>query len=76
MSDFEDDFYDRLLRIQQIEPTLFTEGTDILEDFQLTHSHRRGATTRATAAGVLGTDIDCWINRWNIGADQEASGPM
>ena len=75
MSDFEDDFYDRLLRIQQIDPSLFTEGTDIMEDFQLSRSHRRGATTRATAAGVLSTDID-WINRWNIGADQAASGPM
>jgi hypothetical protein len=75
MSDFEDDFYDRLLRIQQIDPSLFTEGTDVLEDFQLSRSHRRGATTRATAAGVSGTDID-WINRWNIGADQDASGPM
>ena len=75
MSDFEDDFYERLLRIQQIDPTLFTEGTDIVEDFQLARLHRRGATTRATAAGVLGTDID-WINRWNIGADQDASGPM
>ena len=75
MSDFEVDFYDRLLRIQQINPSLFTEGTDIMEDFQLSRSHRRGATTRATAAGVLSTDID-WINRWNIGADQGASGPM
>ena len=75
MSDFEDDFYERLLRVQQIDPTLFTEGTDIMEDFQLSRSHRRGATTRATAAGVQGTDID-WINRWNIGADQGASGPM
>ncbi|MGB8702432.1 MAG: hypothetical protein WCD18_23695, partial [Thermosynechococcaceae cyanobacterium] len=75
MSEFEDNFYDLLLRIQQIDPSLFTEGTEILEDFQLSRSHRRGATTRATAAGVLGTDID-WINRWNIGADQNASGPM
>lgn len=75
MSDFEDDFYERLLRIQQIDSTLFTEGTEIYEDFQLSRSHRRGATTRATAAGVQGTDID-WINRWNIGADHDASGPM
>ena len=75
MSDFADDFYYKLLRVQQLDPTLFTEGSDILEDFQLARSHRRGATTRATAAGVLGSDID-WINRWNIGADQESSGPM
>lgn len=51
------------------------KGTDVMEDFQLSRSHRRGATTRATSAGVSSTDID-WINQWNIGADQVASGPM
>jgi hypothetical protein len=75
MSTFREDFYEKLLIVQQLKPSLFTEGTDILNDFHLARSHRRGATTRATAAGVASTDID-WINRWNIGADQESSGPM
>jgi hypothetical protein len=75
MAFFEDDFYEKLLAVQQSSPSLFTEGTNVMEDFHLARSHRQGATTRATAAGVSGTDID-WINRWNIGADQESSGPM
>jgi hypothetical protein len=75
MSHFEEDFYERLLRIQQLQPDLFPDGINILEDFHLARSFRRGATTRATVAGVSGTDID-WINRWNIGADASGSGPM
>jgi hypothetical protein len=75
MSYFEDDFYDRLSQIHQDEPTLFAEGINIQEDFHLSRSFRRGATTRATAAGVSSTDID-YINRWNIGADSSGSGPM
>jgi hypothetical protein len=74
MSDFDDDFYERLFRIQMSEPHLFTEGIEILEDYNIARSFRRGATTRATAAGVASSDID-YINRWNIGADS-TGGPM
>jgi hypothetical protein len=52
MSHFEDDFYDRLFRIRQSNPELFTDGIDLMEDFHIARSFRRGATTRATAAGV------------------------
>lgn len=75
MSHFEDDFYDRLARVYQRQPALFTEGINISEDFHLARSFRRGATTRATAAGVSAEDID-YINRWNIGSDASISGPM
>ena len=75
MTHFEEDFYDRLARIYQQEPELFTEGINISEDFHLARSFRRGATTRATAAGVSAEDID-YINRWNIGSDASISGPM
>jgi hypothetical protein len=75
MSYFEEDFYDRLGRIYQHQPHLFTEGINITEDFHLARSFRRGATTRATAAGVSSEDID-YINRWNIGSDASISGPM
>jgi hypothetical protein len=64
MSYFEDDFYDRLYAIQQDQPHVFTEGIEIQEDYHLTRSFRRGATTRATAAGVASEDID-YINRWH-----------
>jgi hypothetical protein len=74
MAAFSDKFYTLLLAIQEASPELFPGELDVVEDFHLSRSHRRGATTRATEAGVLGTDID-WINRWNLGTDQ-GSGPM
>jgi hypothetical protein len=73
MSSFSERFYGLLLEIQEEAPELFPGEMDILEDFHLSRSHRRGATTRATEAGVAGSDID-WINRWNVGTD--GSGPM
>jgi hypothetical protein len=75
MSHFEDKFYDLLLRAQQTDPSLFPAGVDVTEDYHLTRSHRRGATTRATEAGVAKADIE-WINRWNIGLDEQGSVPM
>jgi hypothetical protein len=68
MSNFDEEFYNILHRIQSICPELFTEGIDIEEDYHIARSFRRGATTRATAAGASSTDID-YINRWNIGMD-------
>ena len=75
MSHFEEDFYDRLTRISQTHPPLFTEGINILDDFHLARSFRRGATTRATAAGVPAEDIE-FINRWNEGSDTATSTVM
>lgn len=46
----------------------------MLDDFHLGRSHRRGATTRETAAGVAGSVI-YWMNQKNIGAEHSA-GPM
>jgi hypothetical protein len=75
MNSFEEKFRELLLQVQENEPELFPGTVSVMEDYQLGRSHRRGATTRATAAGVAGSDID-WINRWNIGADASASRPM
>jgi hypothetical protein len=74
MSHFSPKFYELLLEIQDSNPELFPGDLDIVEDFHLSRSHRRGATTRAMEAGVSGTDID-WINRWNEGREQ-GSGTM
>jgi hypothetical protein len=73
MGNFSEKFYELLLAIQEESPDMFPGELDIIEDFHLSRSHRRGATTRATEAGVAGADID-WINRWNV--DTEGSGPM
>jgi hypothetical protein len=75
MSHYEEKFYDLLLRVQQTDPSLFAAGVEVTEDFHLGRSHRRGATTRATEAGVAKEDIE-WINRWNIGVEQAGSVPM
>jgi len=75
MSDFGDRFYSSLLALQEKEPALFEPDTNILEDFGLARSARRGATTRATNAGVSPSDIE-WQNRWNTGGSEFVRGPM
>lgn len=77
MSAFEDEFYEKLfeLKDQDDDRRLFEPGVDIPADFHLARSFRRGATTRATNAGVSDADID-WINRWNTGGSETISGPM
>jgi hypothetical protein len=75
MQSFEDKFIEPRLRVQQAEPEHVPGMVDITEDFHLGRSHRRGATSRATAAGVAKSDVD-WINWWNIGTNASASGPM
>jgi hypothetical protein len=75
MNSFDEKFHELLLRVQEEDPSLFPGGVVIGEDYHLGRSHRRGATSRATAAGVTETDIE-WINRWNIGAESTASVPM
>ena len=75
MSHFDEDFYERLYRIQGQKPELYTEGINISEDYHISRSFRRGATTRATAAGVSSSDID-YINRWNVGLEGSGGGPM
>ena len=75
LSYFEDGFHTRLFAIRDADPTLFEAGTDILEDHHLARSLRRGAAARATNAGADESDTN-WINRWNTGGSEIASGPM
>ena len=72
---FEEEFYSVLHAIRDRDPSLFEPGVDIYEDYQLARSLRRGATTRATEAGVSQPDID-WMNRWNTGGAEIINGPM
>jgi len=48
---------------------------DILEDYQLARSLSRGATTRATEAGVSQPDID-WMNHWETDGKEAITAPM
>ena len=75
LGSFSDAFYARLFAIRDRDPTLFTVDIDILEDYGLARSLRRGATTRATNAKVSQPDID-WVNRWSTGGDEISDGPM
>ncbi len=75
MMTFAPAFYEKLLQVRDRKPSLFPEGINILEDYHLARSMRRGATTRATNAGVSKEDIE-WINRWSTGGEELSSGPM
>jgi hypothetical protein len=75
MSFFNEEFYRVLFGIREEDPSLFEPGMDIMEDYHLARSLRRGATTRATNAGVSQPDID-WINRWNTEGEEMIDGPM
>jgi hypothetical protein len=58
MNDFNDSFYNSLFDIQRRRRDLFEEECDILDDFHLARSFRRGATTRAQLAEVPDTVIE------------------
>lgn len=75
MNSFANEFFAHLICISERNPDLFEKGVDILNDYGLARSARRGATTRATNAGVSKPDID-WINRWNTGGAELIDGPM
>ena len=75
MYSFSEAFYGHLLAIRTKDPSLFEDETDILNDYGLARSAQRGATTRATNAGVSEPDIN-WTNRWNTGGEEIATGPV
>jgi len=75
LTHFEERFYSILFALRDKDPTLFETECNILEDYQLARSLRRGATSRATEAGVSQTDID-WQNRWNTDGAELVHGPM
>jgi hypothetical protein len=75
MTSFAEEFYRVLFAICDGDPSLFEPTMDIMEDYHLARSLRRGATTRATNAGVSQPDID-WINRWNTAGEELIDGPM
>jgi hypothetical protein len=75
MSEFGPYFFDMLLEIQKDRQYLIHSDKDVLENFGLARSERRGATARAQIAKVPKDIID-WVNRWNIGEGDVVHGPM
>ena len=75
LSSFGGMFFGYLHDIQEEHPALISSEIDVLNDYGLARSCRRGATTRAQEAGVKQEDIE-WMNRWNIGEDDVIKGPM
>jgi hypothetical protein len=60
MSDFNEVFYDMRYDIQRQMPELISEDIDVVEDFHLACSFRRGATTRAQLVDVPEAVIE-WV---------------
>jgi hypothetical protein len=76
MTDFNEIFYDYLLRAQAMEqPRIIPKDLDVMDVYFLARSFRRGATTRAQVAKVPTSDIE-WVNRWGNGKELIVKGPM
>jgi hypothetical protein len=75
MSSFEEQFLEQLLEIQALRNSPIDENLDVIEEYHLARSFRRGATTHAQNQGVSQPDIN-WINRWGTGKEQVITGPM
>jgi len=60
---FEREILERLQGIQQSFPDLIAEDVQVLEEYGLSRSFRRGATSEARARGIDRDDVDL-TNRW------------
>jgi hypothetical protein len=68
---YEREILDRFLRIQLQDPDIIPAEVQVLEEYGLSRSFRRGATSEARARGIDPTDIDL-TNRWRT--FEEAKG--
>jgi hypothetical protein len=75
IASFNDNFYDAMLDIQRRMPEVIDDETDVLDDFHLARSFRRGTTTRAQLAEVPPSVVE-WVNRWGTGTEILVKGPM
>ena len=60
---YEGEILDRLAAIQQKHPKLIGKDVDVYEEYGISRSFRRGATSEARARGVHPDDVDM-ANRW------------
>jgi hypothetical protein len=54
---------DRLAAIQEADPNLIQKDMDVYEEFGVSRSFRRGATSTARVRGVDDRQVDL-VNRW------------
>jgi hypothetical protein len=62
-SSLEPKFHSRLEKLKQEHPDLISEETDVAEEYGLSRSFRRGATSEATNRGASSETIEL-IGRW------------
>jgi hypothetical protein len=67
----EMEILDRLHEIQTTNPEIISQDVNVYEDFGISRSFRRGATTQARNKGVQENDIDA-MNRWR--STEQAKG--
>jgi hypothetical protein len=72
--EMEPAFYDRLLRLQREQPGLITPELDVVEDYGVSRSFRRGATSDVTNQGAHPNVIEL-NGRWRKTHQSGASRP-
>jgi hypothetical protein len=75
MSEFAERFFELLQEIQRDRPDIIAPDIDVIEDYGLSRSERRAATTWEQAVKVPQDVID-WVNHWNIGEEDVVHGLM
>ena len=58
-------FLEELRRVQEQEHTLLEGGPEVIEDFNIYWSMRRGSESRTTEVGI-DSRVIYHINRWNL----------
>ena len=75
MSEFADSFFSMLLDIQKDRPDLIAHDIYVINDYGLSSSERRGATTTSQDNKVPEDAIN-WMNRCNIGEEDVVYGDV
>ena len=66
VSELADSFFSIILDIQQDRPDITALDIDVINNYVLSRSERRGYTTRFQADKVP-EDVISWMNLWSIG---------
>jgi len=71
---YESKFHDRLLEIQRNQPSLLAMDVDVIEEYRLSRSFRRGGTSEATNEGAKPNVLEL-NGRWRKKHQSGASRP-